>query len=146
MATTSTVPTVKAQLVSLLDARPGLDGVLVAYAVPPDLPEREAIYLDRVAGVHNVTVTTGGRVPRDEQYTIDLIVRVLDSDGEPADAEARAFVLLGEVENLLANTPRLSLSVIDWAEARGYELDTTQYQDGALARIKLGIEVFAQLQ
>ena len=145
MASTSTVPAVKAALTSRLDARTGLDGVSVTYAQPGDALPHEAIYLDRVTGVHDVRVTTGGRVPRDEQYTIALVIHVFLATGGPQEAEDRAFELLAEVENELANTPRLGLSIIDWAEARAYELDTTRYTDGALARIKLGIECFAQL-
>ena len=146
MATTSTVPAVKAALVSRLDVRVGLDAVSVTYAHPGDELPHESIYLDRVVGVHNVVVTTGGRVPRDEQYTIDLIIHCFVSGATLPASEDRAFAILAEVENELANTPRLGLSIIDWAEARGYELDTTRYTDGALARIKLGVEVFAQLQ
>jgi hypothetical protein len=145
MASSSTVPVVKSALTSRLDARSGLDGVSVTYAQPGEIPH-EAIYLDRVRGVHAVVVTTGGRVPRQEQYTIDLIIHVFLASGGPQVVEDRAFDLLAEVENELADTPRLGLvTVIDWAEARGYELDTTQYADGVLARIKLGVEVFAQL-
>jgi hypothetical protein len=142
---TSTVPAVKAALTSRLDARSGLDGVSVTYALPAEIPQ-EAIYLDRVRGVHAVVVTTGGRVPREEQYTVDLIIHCFVSGVTPPEAEDRAFEILAEVENELADTPRLGLSIIDWAEARGYELDTTQYLEGVLARIKLGVEVFAQLQ
>jgi hypothetical protein len=142
---TSTVPAVKAALVSRLDARAGLDGVSVTYSQPSEMPQ-EAIYLDRVRGVHAVSGTTGGRVPRDEQYTIDLIIHCFVSGVTPPEAEDRAFDLLAEVENELADTPRLGLSIIDWAEIRGYELDTTQYTDGVLARFKVGVEVFAQLQ
>jgi hypothetical protein len=141
---TSTVPAVKAALTSRLDARSGLDGVSVTYAQPSEMPQ-EAIYLDRVRGVHAVSGTTGGRVPRDEQYTVDLIIHCFVSGVTPPVAEARAFEILAEVENELADTPRLGLSIIDWAEGRGYELDTTQYLEGVLARIKYGVEVFAQL-
>jgi hypothetical protein len=146
MATSSTVTTVKAALLTRLSLRAGLAGVDLAYGWSGDFG-LEAIFFGSTRGVHEDPVTTGGRIPRDERYTMNVIVSVAKEGGTPQDAEDRAFALLAEVENELADTPRLGLvNVIDWAAARDFESQAGPTPEGGLAEIRLGVEVFAQLQ
>jgi hypothetical protein len=145
MATSSTVTTVKAALLTRLALRAGLSGVDLAYGWSGDFGP-EAIFFGSTRGAHDNPVTTGGRVPRDERYVMNVIVLVSSEGGTPQEAEDRAFALLAEVENELADTPRLGLTVIDWAAARDFESQAGPTPEGGLAEIQLGVEVFAQLQ
>lgn len=132
MATTSTLPAVKAQLVSRLTtllATTGVGGtpIPVTYAWPGTDARHEAVYLGRHPEfVANPLAATGtikadlasikaGRKYRDESYDIEATIwsfrPELDAK-DAATAEARAFVILGVLEDLLADTPQIGLTTI----------------------------------
>lgn len=150
MSTSSTVATVKTQLVTLIGA--ALPGVQVT-RVRPKLAEmeRESVWLDpRVVGRHEIAAIKAGRKPRSESYTITAIVSVLEQDETdgPEVAEARAMVLATEIEDVLADDPRLGLAgAIDWATAGEFESQVvlSAEPEGWLAEVRLGIDVVARL-
>lgn len=148
MSTSSTVAVVKTQLIVLIAA--ALPTVQVSRSRPPLAEiERESIWLDRrVIGRHEIAAIKAGRKPRTETFTVTAVISVLDQDDEADVVEARALVLLSEVEDVLADDPRLALAgAIDWATAGEFECHTDQSMDpqGWLTEVRLGIDVQARL-
>lgn len=147
MATRSTVPTVRAQLVSLLAARAGLAGVQVEYSHPLEGIDDEALYLGESRGTSQIPTVRAGRKARQEQYIIDVWVEVNRDGPTPQDASERSWALVGEVEDMLADDPSLGLSQPFWAvlaEAeQGVYVDDSRR--GYVSRIRLGIQCEARL-
>jgi hypothetical protein len=148
VSSSSTVAVVKAQLVTLITA--ALPTVQVSRAMPASSSmERESIWLDRrVTGRHEVATIKAGRKHRNEAYTVGVVISVLDQDDQPDVVEPRAMELLTEIEDLLADDPRLGLGgEIDWATAGEFELNTDQSSEpkGWLVEVRLGIDVNARL-
>lgn len=106
MATTSTVPAVRAALVSLVGA--GLAGVSVTYGRPMDkvLP-REAVWVGDVTVDQRVPVMTAGRKRREESYRVEVTVSVLNARGTLQTADERCFTLVDAIENVVADDPTL---------------------------------------
>jgi hypothetical protein len=109
VATTSTVPTAKAALVSLIGT--ALSGVQVTYGRPSDAElDRECVWVGDVTGRQQVPTMKAGRKARHETYSVEVVAWVAMDRGLVSDAEARAFVLLGSVEDVVANDPTLGIA------------------------------------
>ena len=109
MATSSTVPTAKAALVELFGA--ALSGVQVEYGRPADNDlKRECVYVGDVTGAQRIPVHSAGRKPREEAYSIEVVVAVLKTRGGLSDAEERAFELLAECEDVVADDSTLGIA------------------------------------
>jgi hypothetical protein len=148
VSTTSTVAVVKAQLVTLISAALPTVQVLRARPMLADM-EREAVWIDRfVRGTHEIRAITAGRKHRNEAYSLGVVAAVLDQDDAPEVPEARVLELLAEVEDVLADDPRLGLAgAIDWATAGEFEMDTDHIAEpqGWLVEARLGVDVMAHL-
>lgn len=116
--TTSSIPTVKARLVTVLDAALT---VPVTYAWPGPATEPEAVFLGphpetadvRLDASQQIPTIKAGRKQRQEDYTVRVTVWTFRPDKTPADAqfvETRAFALAEAVEDALANDPRIGLA------------------------------------
>lgn len=155
MATTSTVPTVKQALLTLLAAQAGLTATTLHYAWfgPAADPEEILLATDPDAGTPDVTgrheiPTLGGRVSRDERYSVPVTIRVFDPDAEPqnmATVEERAFALLAGVENLLADNPNLGVDGVLSARAGDWSSTLTAFQGGWACQLVFNIDVHARL-
>jgi len=108
--TTSTAPTVRATLIAALGARPGLDGVTVTHFWQGDADTQEAIYLGNTTLENEYPVIRSGRKPREETYRIQLHIRSLKPTDWGPTAEVRAFEMIAEVEDLIAEDPAIGLS------------------------------------
>lgn len=155
MATTSTVPATKQQLLVLLAARAGLTGVALHYAWTGTAAAAEEILLATdpdagtpdVVGRHDIP-TLGGRVSRDERYTVPLTIRVFQPGAEPqnmAATEARAFAILVDVENLLADNPSLGVDGVLTAKAGDWSSTLAPMEGGWACQVVFGIDVHARL-
>lgn len=113
MATTSTVPTARAALVTALTA--ALPETQIAWSHPGDAREPESIYLGEARIDSEVATIRAGRKKRQERYTIDVLIDVAADGPTGQDASERAFVLLGELEDILADDPSLGLPQPFWA-------------------------------
>jgi len=147
VATRSTVPTVRAALVTLLAARPGLADVQVEYTHPGQELQGETIFLGDSRGTAELATIRAGRRTRTETYTLDVWIEV-NSDGPTAQtASERAWTLAGEVEDQLADDATLGLTQPFWAVI--VEADQSVYVDdakrGYVARIRVGIQCEARL-
>lgn len=107
---TTTAPIIRAQLISLLAARPALTDVLVKHVWQGDAAEQEQIYLGNTSADLDFATIRAGRKKREEDYTIQVIIDVeTPTDWGPA-SETRAFVLAGDVDNMLADDPAIGLA------------------------------------
>lgn len=147
MSTTSRIPAVKAALLAILQADSGLSGVQVTHGHPGGVLENEAVWIGRAEGRHEPASIRSGRQPRDETFTLDVIVSVLMAGATIAEAETRAHALAAQVEDAIAADVTLGLSPdILWALPGDIEERPTSYETtGVLAEIRLGVEVKARL-
>lgn len=154
MGTTSTIPSVKTRLRELLEAAVP-SGWVVSYGRPPHgQPARKVIYLADVALDLDITVSKGPatvRRTRDERYTIDVLVYVLEDRGTVEAVEAEAFAGAAVVEDVVAGDFTLGFTgaEIEHATMRGPGTVESGYSDsapgGPLAVIKLPVRVVARL-
>lgn len=146
MATTSTLVTFKTALVSALQTK--LTGVQVAYAWPGPDTAPESVYLDtEAAGEQRIPHLTAGRKTRDEIYRVTVIVWVAQPDGTVTSAEtceSRAHALMSGVEDVLADTPRLT-SAIQWAEPVAVESMLLPLDKGWGCQVTREVVVHARL-
>lgn len=166
MATTSTVPTVKARLVTLLTAALATSGptggqVQVSYAWKGSAMEEEAVFLGRrpsdvateplyqAVGNGGIATLKAGRKQRNEDYPVELTIWTFRPDLTPADsatADARAFALLAEVEDVLADDPKLGLgTAVISTELTSFEHSLFPFNHGWCAVIVPTIQVRARL-
>lgn len=147
MATSSTIPTAKAALVSLIGA--ALSGVQVKYGRPADNQlERECVYVGDVTGSSRVPTMRAGRKPREETYSVEVVVAVLMLEGEVTEAEARAFTLLTEVEDVVADDPTLGIAAATGffqATAGGFDVVSDLTQEGPACVIRFNVDCKARL-
>lgn len=113
MATTSTVPTARAALVAALTT--AVTPTQVAWSHPGDSREPESVYLGEARGSSEYATIRAGRKKRQERYGIDVIIDVATDGPDGQDASERAYELLGELEDLLADDPSLGLPPPFWA-------------------------------
>lgn len=128
MATTSTIPTVKARIVTVLTtalATANQDGgqLLVSYAWPgPDADSGEMVFLGfhprvrdiRIDASHDITTIKAGRKHRQENYDVPITVWIFRPDLSPDDAatcEARAFTVAGLIEDEFADDTDIGLAL-----------------------------------
>lgn len=148
MASTSRIVDVKDALLSILSNDAGLAGIQVTRGKPGDDIRDEAVWVGRAVGRHEPVTIRAGRQPRDETFTVDVVVSVLVGGGTIADAEDRAHVLMDEVEDAIAQDPSLGGVLVggDWALPADLEESGSGYTDvGAICEIRLGVEVRARL-
>lgn len=161
MGTSSSLPAVKAQLVSLLSS--ALDPVPVFYGPPGPDGTDECVFLGRsvlpsegVEGTQTaITLEQGAiggtRARRIETYGVDLTFWTWRGDLSPADyqeCEARAFELFAAVEDVLAtNDKKLNLDSITKAQIGSYEALTRPHpsSSGLVSMIVATIDVQAVL-
>lgn len=106
LAVYSSVPAVKRALVEQIkSALPDID---VERMHPGAVEPSECIYLGNVRGNHTPAAMRTGRMPRDEEYVLDLYCESVKPGPDAGDAEDRAFELLTAVEDTLANDNTLA--------------------------------------
>lgn len=149
MATTSTVPAVKAKLVELIDA--ALD-VPVTYAWPGPETAAECVFLGphpQTADIRldldsEIPTLKAGRKQRQESYRVRVTVWSFRPELTVADAaecELRAFEMAGEIEDVLADDPRLGLGVGVIQSAEVESIASTLFPFNAGWACELGIDV-----
>lgn len=145
--TSSTITLVRARLVDVLANNPVLTGVQVSHGYPGEgLIKREAIYVDRVVGAHKIANIKAGRKQRDEEYTVTVVISVVKDAGTIAVCEARAFELLEQVEDTLADDPALQdLEGVVHATAAGFRMFSDMAKQGPACVIEFDIDVRARL-
>lgn len=142
----STVPEVRRQLVILLENL--LSGVQVDRVHPGDAALQEGAHLGDVRGRHEPAAVRDGRQLRQESYTVDVYLETAKEGEDGSAAEERAFVLLGGLEDVMADDETLGgVLVAGWARV-GDWVTSTYYDDktgGWACTIRAEVNVQARL-
>lgn len=147
-ALSSTVPAVKAALVTLITADVNDSTVQVSYGRPPDNQlARECIYVGDVpSGAQRVPTLKAGRKAREEKYPIEVVVAVLAAGGTLSAAETRAFVLLSSVEDVVADDPSLGgVAGLIHATAGTFDVTSGYTAEGPVCVIRFQVDCTARL-
>lgn len=117
-ALSSTYPAAKQALITLLQARPALAGVDVEWASPSGSAADEIISLADARG--GITSAAIGSQRREEAYTQDVVISVVQSTGDQSFPSLRAFALRDEVAAQIRSDATLG-GVVRWALDEGWE-------------------------
>lgn len=155
MATNSTVPTIKQQLVTVLDAALS---VPVTYAWPGPKTESKSVFLGnhpatqdiRLDGSSEIPTIKAGRKQRQEDYTLRVTVWSfrpdLTSDGAEA-CETEAFGIFGDIDDELADDPQIGLAstVVQAVTVASYSSTLFPFQSGWACELAVDLRVQARL-
>lgn len=143
----STLPSVKARLVTLLAGDPGLSGVQISYGVPDPI-EREAVYVGGTRD-HDQEWSALGARGRAEHYALELVISVWQPGADQQTVTERAFALLAVVEAILRGDPSLGLALTGVkslvAEIRPSRLVEGPFDDGRVGELQGTIAVDARI-
>lgn len=142
---------VKAALVEGLQALEDLNGVQVEYGWPgDDLVERERVFCGQARFAHEPASMRAGRVYRNEQGELDVIVDVESVGGSAQDADLRAVAIGAVVEEFVADNPNLGNDTaggvtVNAVTMRGGAVLNAYNDRGALSRITYTLRWDARL-
>lgn len=142
MATKSIRSATKSALLTLLQAHPDLAGVQVEYGWPGDSWEVESVWIASVKGTVSISALSAGRKYRDDVFTITVLIQAGRLGQTALDADLRAEVLYGALEDVLANDPSLgNVDGLLWAQLSSAEGPTTRLtKEGALSMFVADID------
>lgn len=143
--TYSTIPAAKAQLVTTLQARAGLAGVLVQWGMPAEVPaERERVYVDDAVRVVREWAVLG-RYRLDEAYSLLIVVEVFQEGDAQRACEERMWEIVAEVEHAAVEDLTLA-GVLKWGAKPGaMEPKCLPAADGWLAFVTLRLDCKARI-
>lgn len=118
---TSTVPALKANLQTQLQARGGLAGVNVTYGPPLPSPGDEYIWIGDTDGAQ-VFATYGSTTGlRHEEYQLQVVICVERQGTDMKGADTRCFALLAELEAQLRADNTVN-GAVTLAQVGGFKL------------------------
>lgn len=136
---TSSVPSVKANLVTQLQARGGLAGVQVTNGSPLPNVRREFIWVGGAEGTQDYgTYGVGGL--RQESYRLEVTISVLREGIDAVAADTRCFALSAELESQLRSDPTVNGACMT-AKVGDFRLTEAVTQDGMARQSELQIFV-----
>lgn len=142
----TTAPTIKTKLVALLAERPALADVQVTYGFPGRSVERDSIWLGRVDAVNEIAGMRAGTKSRNEEYSIEVVCAAMRLGENAEEAELRVTALAKQVEEEVADDPRLGLGdVVYSTRVRDWNLDGGLIDEGYLAILTIRLECNARL-
>lgn len=134
----SSAPKVKKALLELLQANAELAGVQISYGHPGAQIQQEAIYFHRT--IEQEVAAALGHRRRDEDYTVELVVDVVQ-DGQDVQApEERCWALVAVVENIVRENAAMA-EVSGWVVFAGAEMGPVYYESQILAEAVCKIHV-----
>jgi hypothetical protein len=139
---TSTIPTLKVNLVTQLQARGGLSGVQVSNGPPLPDPQRERIWVGDVAGAQSYAAMAAPN-QRHEEYVLQVNISVLREGVDMVAADARCFALMAELENQLRTDPAVSGAITE-SHIGNFRLTEFVSPDGMNRTAELQVEVNCQ--
>jgi hypothetical protein len=147
MATTSTVPTVKAALASLLvTAIDDADTVHVTQGRPQEaLINSQQVIVGAVSYSSEIANLKSGRKQRDETYSIEVVFLAAFPGGTPDEAETAVWAHFAHLEDILADDPTLGVADLAWATLGQVEGDVAIEQSGPIAWITADVNCKARL-
>ena len=148
MAST-TIYSVKAALLTKLQADATLSALQVTYGDPGGAARREHVFIGDVTAVgQDPEALASGRRRRIETYTLDVIVSVQSKPQGLQENEERAITLAAAVENVAADYPTLSdtVSGLMFIECAGMSVTSNEAgADGPHSLITVHFTVKARL-
>src|SRR6266498_2732111 len=135
---TSSVPTLKANLITQLGARGGLAGVQISYGPPLPDPQREFIWVGDVDGTQEWVDVAG--TLRHEVYQLTVVVMVSREGQGMQAADERCFALHAELEEQLRTDKTVSGAVTD-ARIGDFKLTEFVSADGMSRSSELNVKV-----
>lgn len=161
MATTSTVPAVKKQIVdklktALASASRDEGQVPVTYAWPGPATQPECVFLGpnpqtadlRLDLNSDIPTIKAGRKQRQETYTVRITVWEWRPDLNAVGAETAeddAFKLAAKIEDVFADDPTIGLSQIQWAKVDTLASTLWPFEKGWGCELAIDIDVAARL-
>ena len=155
MSTHSTIPTVKAQMVTRYSA---VLSVPVTYAWPGKETESECVFLGPHPATADIRLDASSQIPtikadrkqRQEEYVVQGTVWSWRPDVTVQDAaicEARAFEMFESIEDVHADTPRIGLAptVLQSTEITGSSSTLFPFQSGWACELSFNVTVKARL-
>lgn len=141
------IPTIKARILAILTDRAAFAEVQLSYAQPGPRLEQTSAWFGSARATHDIHAIVAGRKPRDETVEASFYVYVWLLAGTPQEAEAKAFELVAEVEDALADDPKLDLApAVYWARFKAIEAtDCGPRENGGDAAIESTIEIKTRL-
>jgi hypothetical protein len=140
----STIPAVKAALVSVISA--ALPTVTVTWGIPRGDKGREWVMVGDVPGIQRAAAL--GRQRRAETYTVEIEVSVVRAGIEkPQNVTERAFAILEEIEDALRADERLG-GVANLIKAEVVKADLSEgltASEEQVALIKVGVACEARI-
>lgn len=161
MGTVSTVPTVKAQMVTkfktaLATASQDSGQVPCTYAWPGPATQPECVFLGpnpqtadlRLDLSSDIPTIKAGRKARQEDYTVRTTIWQwrpdLTSDGA-STVEAAAFTLAALLEDVVANDPQIGLTTIQWIKVESVSSTLFPFEKGWACELAIDFDVAARL-
>lgn len=162
MGTVSTIPLVKAQIVSqlrtaLATASSSGGQIQTEFAWPGPKTENESVFLGRHPGdetgidaEHRIPNIKAGRKQRQESYTVPISVWIFGQAQLPSEAqacEARAFEVFELIEDMFAEDPLIGLTAqdIQYATVAGMTPHLWPFETGWACELVVNVEVQARL-
>lgn len=109
---TSTIWTLKGNLLAQLRARPGLAGVQITWGIPAAKLEPDWICLRDVVDPAGQETAALGHMRREERYELRIVISVVRQFSEDQEVVAeRARVLAAEIEDQLRSDPTVNGAV-----------------------------------
>jgi hypothetical protein len=148
MATTSIRWEACKKIVQLIGEDPLIASTSVS--VQPGWPgdrivQKELIWIDEITGDTNIPVMTGGRKQREDDFEITLNFRITGLYDISATMD-RTFVLIGIVEDILANDTTLgALDGVLSAEITSERMSSAMFPEGPVAFAELKIQISSRL-
>lgn len=122
---TSALPALKAGLKTLLQAEPGLSGVLVSYGWPKD-PRRELIVLadaEIVQAYRGIGAAIQSPAPaKREDIDLTVLVSVVGETTAQQAITERSLTLLGHIETALRSDPQVG-GAVEVAQLTRYRVE-----------------------
>jgi hypothetical protein len=143
LATSSSIPAVKANLLTLLPARTALANVQVSYGAPVPSPALEFIWLGDVDGTEEYLAMN----VKQEDYNLDVVINATIEAPDQQIATERAFVFRDEIDAMLLADKTIGGAVIDAKVGGSVKLAELVSTDGMRrgANLTIQIVVFNQL-
>lgn len=154
MSTVSTAPTLIDALVKAIGAEmTGSLSEVGSFEVWPGTEaRREMVFLGDVTwDEYDLATIVSGRKRRQEDYSVAFEVWVLGETGSspssPKTARDKAFAILGKIEDVLADDPRVGLAhtVIQWVVSVPAEAGPRKFEKGWAYRVAGSFKAHARL-
>lgn len=148
MATSTTIGTVRSQLVTSLGGHATLASVDVTRTWRP-WGDADQVFLGNVEGESRIPNQKAGRKQRQESYSFDVVFRTIDNDGTPQTGdvtEDRCITYLAALDDVLADDPQIDgLTSFEWATVGDFSLQNVPRSKGWGCQITVTVEVEARL-